>query len=161
MVVKPRVTVLATGAIEQPSVVAGWTLPGVMTTGGMQTLVRGYRTVPGRRVVVAGSGPLNLQLACELLKLGVRPVAVMDEAPRPGVAGLPDLLRMAGYAPGLTAAGVGYLARLAIAGVPVIWSARVLKLSGRDRVERIEFETRAGQRTVQTDLGTQNCTSIP
>ena len=38
-----------------------------MTTGALQTLVRAQRVSPGERVLIAGSGPLNLQLACELL----------------------------------------------------------------------------------------------
>jgi len=45
-------------------------LPGVLTTGGLQTLVRTQRVTPGQRILIAGSGPLNLQLACELLASG-------------------------------------------------------------------------------------------
>lgn len=71
----PRRLVLAPGAHERPVPLPGWTLPGVMTTGSLQTLVRGQRVCPGERVLIAGSGPLNLQLACELLACGVKPVA--------------------------------------------------------------------------------------
>ena len=42
-----------------------------MTTGAAQTLARAYRVAPGKRVVIAGNGPLNLQLACELVAGGV------------------------------------------------------------------------------------------
>ena len=66
----------------------GWTLPGVMTTGAAQTLLRSYRVLPGRRVVVAGNGPLNLQVACELHRAGAKIVAVAELAPRPGAASL-------------------------------------------------------------------------
>ena len=66
----PRRLILATGAHEAPVPVPGWTLPGVMTTGGLQTLVRTQRVSPGQRVLIAGNGPLNLQLACELLAGG-------------------------------------------------------------------------------------------
>ena len=81
---RPRRLVLAPGAHERPVPLPGWTLPGVMTTGSLQTLVRAQRVCPGERVLIAGSGPLNLQLACELLACGVRPVAVLEAAPRPG-----------------------------------------------------------------------------
>ena len=67
----PERLVLAAGAHERPVPVPGWTLPGVMTTGALQTLARAYRVAPGERVVIAGNGPLNLQLACELLAGGV------------------------------------------------------------------------------------------
>ena len=64
---RPRRLILAPGAHERPVPLPGWTLPGVMTTGSLQTLVRAQRVCPGERVLIAGSGPLNLQLACELL----------------------------------------------------------------------------------------------
>ena len=67
---RPRRLVLAPGAHERPVPLPGWTLPGVMTTGALQTLVRAQRVCPGERVLIAGSGPLNLQLACELLAGG-------------------------------------------------------------------------------------------
>ncbi len=46
--------------------IPGWTLPGVMTVGGLQTLARSYRVAPGQRIVIAGNGPLCLQTAAEL-----------------------------------------------------------------------------------------------
>ena len=81
---RPRRLMLAPGAHERPVPLPGWTLPGVMTTGALQTLVRAQRVCPGERVLIAGSGPLNLQLACELLAGGVKPLAVVEAAPRPG-----------------------------------------------------------------------------
>ena len=83
---RPRRLVLAPGAHERPVPLPGWTLPGVMTTGALQTLVRAQRVCPGERVLIAGSGPLNLQLACELLAGGVKPLAVVEASPRPGPA---------------------------------------------------------------------------
>src|SRR5262245_52367008 len=79
----PRRLILAPGAHERPVPLPGWTLPGVMTTGSLQTLVRTQRVCPGERVLIAGSGPLNLQLACELLACGVKPLAVVEAALRP------------------------------------------------------------------------------
>ena len=48
---------IATGAIERPLPIPGWTLPGVMTAGALQSLIKGQRLIPGERIVVAGSGP--------------------------------------------------------------------------------------------------------
>ena len=69
---RPRRLVLATGAYEQSLPVPGWTLPGVMTVGALQTLARSYRVAPGERIVIAGNGPLCLQTAAELLDGGAR-----------------------------------------------------------------------------------------
>ena len=81
-----RQIVVAAGAFESAYPAPGWTLPGVMTTGAAQTLVRAYRVAPGKRVLVAGNGPLNLQVACELARSGVEVVAVAEAARRPGLA---------------------------------------------------------------------------
>ena len=83
---RPRRLVLATGAYEQALPVPGWTLPGVMTVGGLQTLARSYRVAPGQRIVIAGNGPLCLQTAAELLEGGANVVAVL-EAAAPRLAG--------------------------------------------------------------------------
>ncbi len=94
-VAAPRALVIASGAFERAHAVPGWTLPGVMTTGAMQTLWRSYRTLPGKRILIGGNGPLNLQVACELMAGGAEVVAVAEAAPilSPGRAGA--ALRMA------------------------------------------------------------------
>ncbi|HEY0182641.1 MAG TPA: FAD-dependent oxidoreductase [Rhodopila sp.] len=129
---RPRRLILATGAHEAPVPVPGWTLPGVMTTGGLQTLVRTQRVCPGERVLIAGSGPLNLQLACELLAGGVRPVAVLESAPRPGFAAWRDLARMASAAPDLLRDGIVMLRTLRRARVPVLWGTTLERLEAGD-----------------------------
>ena len=131
---RPRRLILAVGAHETPVPLPGWTLPGVMTTGGLQTLVRTQRVSPGRRVLIAGNGPLNLQLACELLACGVTPVAVLEAAARPGIAAWRDLARMVRAAPDLVRDGWGMLRRLRRAGVPVLWGTVLDRLEGDDRV---------------------------
>ena len=131
-----RQLVLATGAFERPYPVPGWTLPGVMTTGAAQTLVRAYRVAPGERILIAGNGPLNLQLADELRRAGVAAVAVAECAPRPGLRALTPALQALRAAPGLMLQGLAYQSRLKAAGVPVWWGHAVMSLEGRERVER-------------------------
>jgi len=108
----PRAVIIAAGAHERPHVVPGWTLPGVMTTGAGQTLWRSYRTLPGRRVLVAGNGPLNMQVACELAAGGAQVVAVAEAAPAP-ITRLRTAMAMAVADPMLAAKGARYLAALA------------------------------------------------
>ena len=132
---RPRRLILATGAHERPVPIPGWTLPGVLTTGGLQALVRTQLVCPGERVLLAGTGPLNLQVACELLARGVKPVAVLDSAPSPWRGSGLAAARMMFTAPGLVAEGMRMLSILRRAGVPVLWSSSVLRVTGTDRVE--------------------------
>jgi NADPH-dependent 2,4-dienoyl-CoA reductase/sulfur reductase-like enzyme len=90
--VSARQVVLATGAYESVPPFEGWTLPGVMTTGAAQGLVRSYRVTPGERVLIAGNGPLNLQLACELIAGGAQVLAVAESAPHPWPRHVPAVL---------------------------------------------------------------------
>ena len=106
----------------------GWTLPGVMTTGALQTLVRAQRVCPGERVLIGGTGPLNLQLACELVACGVKPVAVVEAAPRPGACGVARPLADGAACTRSGARGMAMLGTLKRAGVPVLWSARVTEV---------------------------------
>ena len=125
-----RQLILAPGAYERPVAFPGWTLPGVMTTGAGQTLARAYRVAPGRRVVVAGNGPLNLQLAAELIAGGAQVMAVLESAPRPGFRAAAALLVAAHSGADLLRDGARYLARLARAGVPVLWGHTVSAAEG-------------------------------
>jgi NADPH-dependent 2,4-dienoyl-CoA reductase/sulfur reductase-like enzyme len=127
---RPKRLVVATGAYERPHAVPGWTRPGVMTTGALQTLLRSYRVVPGRRVLIAGNGPLNLQVALELTQAGADVVGVAEASPGPRPAMLGTLARMALAAPGLTRQGAATLAGLRRHGVPVHWG---MTLTGVDR----------------------------
>ena len=118
---KPRCAIVATGAYERGLPLPGWTLPGVMTTGAAQGLLRSYGTLPGKRILVAGNGPLNLQVALELKRAGADAVAVAELATRPGPGSFVTALRMGLSAPGLAVNGIRYLAGLMRSGVPVLY----------------------------------------
>ena len=91
---RPKRLIVAAGAYERALPLPGWTLPGVMTTGAAQTLLRSYRVLAGRRVLLAGNGPLNIQVALELARAGAEVLAVVELAPKPGPWALPALGRM-------------------------------------------------------------------
>ncbi|MBL8587503.1 MAG: FAD-dependent oxidoreductase, partial [Methylobacteriaceae bacterium] len=131
-----RRIVLATGAAETCPPFPGWTLPGVMTTGAAQTFLRAYGVVPGRRLVIAGVGPLNLQLAAELAAAGAQVVAVVEGSAAPGLAAAPLLARMALAAPRLVIDGLDYRRRLRRAGAPLLHRAVILRAEGEGRLER-------------------------
>jgi D-hydroxyproline dehydrogenase subunit alpha len=164
----PRRLILATGAHERPVPVPGWTLPGVMTTGGLQTLARTQRVIPGDRVLIAGNGPLNLQLACELVAGGVNPIAVLEAAPRPGIAAWRNLARMARSAPDLVRDAWTMLRTLKRAGVPVLWGTMLDQLEGDDRVrtalaggQRFEIDTVALNMGFQPEVGLARALGVP
>jgi glycine/D-amino acid oxidase-like deaminating enzyme len=140
VVFRPRRLVLATGAHEWVRPVPGWTLPGVMTTGAAQTLLRAYRVAPGRRVLVGGCGPLNLQVAAELAASGVDVAACIEEAPAAGSgrghAGA--LARALAADPGLVAQGLRHTAALRRAGVPVLHGATVVRVLGEGHATGVE-----------------------
>jgi NADPH-dependent 2,4-dienoyl-CoA reductase/sulfur reductase-like enzyme len=80
--VRARAAILATGAQERPFPVPGWTLPGVMTIGAAQILLKTAAVVPRGRVVLAGCGPLLWLAAAQLQDAGVAIDALLDTTPR-------------------------------------------------------------------------------
>ena len=136
-----RALVLAAGAHERPAVIPGGTLPGVMTIGAAQTLARRYGVTPGGRVLIAGHGPLGLQLAAELVALGADVAGVAERsrmAPRP-------MLRAAMAEPGLVAKGAGYLIRLARAGIPVWRGTEVRAVTAQEGHLSVVLRSVAGE----------------
>ncbi len=128
--------VVAAGAYERPWPVPGWTLPGVMTTGAAQTLARSYRVAPGKRLLVAGNGPLNFQVAADLAASGIKVVALAEAAqPVLGARGA-DLSRLAQTRPDLLWQGATYVAALRQRGVPLLHGHVLIRVEGSGRAER-------------------------
>ncbi len=73
-----RCLVIATGAFDRHLPFPGWDLPGVMSGGAAQSLVKGSRVLPGQRIVVAGTGPFLLAVAATLLEAGGSVAAVVE-----------------------------------------------------------------------------------
>ncbi len=140
---KPRRLVVATGAYERGWPVPGWTLPGVMTTGAAQTLLRSYRVLAGRRILVAGNGPLNLQVALELHRAGAEVAAVAEAAPRPSLRHAGDIAAMGLSAPALLRQGIGYTRELAAAGIVLHHAAQVERIDAMDDALRARLSTGA------------------
>ena len=142
--VRARRLILATGAQERPMPIPGWTLPGVMTAGAGQILLKSAKTVPTGDVWLAGSGPLLLLLASQWLAAGVAIRGILDTTPRSNLwhalphlpAALPawrELLR-----------GVRWRNGLRHAGIPWHRVDGGLQAIGRDRIEGVSWQT-AGQ----------------
>lgn len=122
--------VVATGATERVLPFPGWDLPGVLTVGAAQALVKGQGVRPGHRVLVAGTGPLLLASASTLVRAGTGVVQVLD-------ANGPAAWRAAGpriLSPGRARDAAGYLADLARHRIPYRTGQAVIAAHGVDRV---------------------------
>ncbi|NPV55295.1 MAG: FAD-dependent oxidoreductase [Anaerolineae bacterium] len=130
-----RYLVLAAGAYDTPVPFPGWTLPGVMTAGGAQIMVKNQRVVPGKKALVSGSGPLILAVAANMISAGMRVEAVME-----GARLFPRVLGHAYAAWGQwhrMAEGVEYLTTLVKAGTPYKLGWSVIEARGEERVEEV------------------------
>jgi NADPH-dependent 2,4-dienoyl-CoA reductase/sulfur reductase-like enzyme len=135
--------ILATGARERFLPFPGWTLPGVLGAGGLQALVKGGLEVAGKRVVVAGSGPLLLAVAALLRARGARVLAVAEQA------GLGALLALA---PGLLRRPRLLAQALPWSTLPLRAGAWVTRAEGEGRLQRVWLRSPSGTRALETDF---------
>jgi len=155
-----RAVLVATGAGQNPLIVPGWTLPGVITAGAAQTLINVHRVLPGRRAVIIGIDPLALSVAQLMGAVGATvqgvvlpPANGLQLGPTSPKAAIRALSEFSAYAPGwwmALAAGAGkYLSRLAAAcfpqrglkveGFPLMLRQGALSISGSPRAETVEI----------------------
>jgi len=139
--------ILATGARERFLPFPGWTLPGVMGAGGAQALVKAGLDARGKRVVVAGSGPLLLAVSAFLTRAGARVEGIFEQAPLARLAGLG--LHMTLAQPGKLAEGARY--RLQTLGAKYHAGSWVTRAEGPGRVERVWIASGGRERALDCD----------
>ncbi|WP_434558850.1 FAD-dependent oxidoreductase [Pseudomonas sp. R1-6] len=151
-VLQGRHLLIATGALERPMPIPGWTLPGVMTAGAGQILLKSAAMVPAGPVVLAGCGPLLYLLAVQYLRAGIVIDALVDTSHRrdlikawreiPGaLRGWRDLLK-----------GAGLLAELKRAGIRHFRGAAHLRIEGEDRARALSFDSGGRHHQVGAEL---------
>ncbi|MCC7485173.1 MAG: FAD-dependent oxidoreductase [Burkholderiales bacterium] len=145
-----RQIILATGALERPMPLPGWTLPGVMTCGGAQVLLKSAAIVPEGRVVIAGSGPLLYLVATQLVRAGVKPAALLESTTHLGAA-LPHVPPFV-LAPGYLSKGMSMMGAVRGAGVPIRRGVRALRIAGGERAQRVEYEWRGARHAEPADV---------
>lgn len=150
--------ILATGAYERSVPFPGWTLPGVMTAGGAQRLVKTMRVRPGRRAVVAGTGPLLLVVANQLRTVDTEVVAVLEAGRHPW---WPRFLATAWGEWSLLKDAFEYWRGLRGAGIPLRFNHTVFEAHGDSKIEAVTYgpidpatwsPIRAHARKVEADL---------
>lgn len=140
---------VATGAMERPFPVEGWTLPGVMTAGAAQILLKASGAVLGPKVVLAGTGPLLWLIASQYIKANVPLAAILDTTPRANfLAAIPSLPSF--IASPYFAKGVGLLAKVR-GSVRVHTNVGRVVAEGDRRLERVRFFTGDRENVLEAD----------
>lgn len=143
--VRGRRILFSAGAVERPVPIPNWTLPGVMGAAAADILFKSADMVPEGPVVLAGSGPLLLLVACHLVDNGVKISAMVE------TAGLKDYFKAIAHLPGALRQGSyllkGLQMRLKVkrADVPLYIGCRDLAVFGKNQAEGLAFTCRGKQ----------------
>jgi thioredoxin reductase len=135
--VTARRLLVAAGAHDRPVAFPGWTLPGVLTAGGAQTLVKTQRVLPGERIVFAGAGPLALAFPAQLRGYGANVVLVTEAGPAPRARDIARLLAAARGNVDLLRDAARYRTQLLRHRVPLRYGRIVVRADGDGRVESV------------------------
>lgn len=139
--------VLATGARELLLPFPGWTLPGVTGAGGLQALAKQGWPLAGKRVVIAGSGPLLFAAAATAHRHGAKVLGIYEQAGRDAVAQFAlGLWRW----PGKLAQAMTL--RAGLLGTGYHCGSLVRRALGADKVRAVEIENRHGLQCLDCDL---------
>ncbi|HWU37248.1 MAG TPA: FAD-dependent oxidoreductase [Candidatus Acidoferrum sp.] len=149
-VLKADAIIVAAGAYDRPVAFPGWTLPGVWTAGGAQAMLKGQRIVPGRRVLLAGAGPLLLPVAKALMGAGATVVAVVEATTR--LEWVLRAHRMLGHWDRLGDV-LQYESALLRARIPRFFGHVVTRAAGTDGVERVTIAAADRQSAVADKAG--------
>jgi NADPH-dependent 2,4-dienoyl-CoA reductase/sulfur reductase-like enzyme len=125
--------ILATGARERFLPFPGWTLPNVIGAGGLQALVKTGLSIQGKRVVIAGTGPLLLAVADYLVTHGANVLLIAEQA---------SSMRLARFGFAVLGAGKSgqalYLKRR-LAGVKYLKDCWPVAAHGKEKIESVSL----------------------
>ncbi|CAB1065686.1 Sarcosine oxidase alpha subunit (EC [Olavius sp. associated proteobacterium Delta 1] len=154
-----RAVLVAAGACQNPLILPGWTLPGVITAGAAQTMINVHRVLPGHKAVIIGIDPLCLAVAQLLIAVGAEVLGVflppangLQSGPTSPKAAIRTLAGFSAYAPGflmtLAAKAGKYMSTLAAAGfprrgikidgLPLMLRQAALSISGLERAQAVK-----------------------
>ncbi len=135
--IQAQAIILASGTYERVAAFPGWTLPGVMTTGAAQTLLKEQGILPGQKIILAGTGPLQLITAAALLQAGAEIVAVLEGNAVAGKAIRLPLQSLSALWSQRNRLNEGWQSWRALrkAGVPYLAGWGVIAAEGKDSVE--------------------------
>lgn len=140
--VRARHVLIAAGAMERPVPIPGWTLAGVMGAAAADILFKSCDMVPEGPVVLAGSGPLLLLVACRLLDNQVEVAGMIEtngiSSYLKALPHMPQALRVPHY----LVKGLAMRRKVRKARIPVYQNATKLRIEGESSAESLSFEAR-------------------
>ena len=148
-----RRVMIAAGCYDMPVAMPGWTLPGVMSAGAVQTMLKSQQVVAGQPITLLGTHPLLLVLATQLLDAGANVAAILmpQTLRQMARAALPHLMG-AMQSPGpLIAAGTA-MARLRMAGVQIVTGAQPLGFIGEGSLRAVEYISQGQVRSIPAQV---------
>jgi len=119
-IIRPRKIIIAVGGKENTIPFPGWTLPGIMTAGAAQTMTNVHRTLPGKKILMVGSGNVGLIVSYHLIQAGAVVVGIIDIANE-----------ISGYRV--------HADKIQRAGVPVYLNRKILSATGSGRVDTVNI----------------------
>lgn len=145
-----RQVILCTGAMERPFPIPGWTLPGVLTAGAAQILLKSADVVPAEPVVLAGCGPLLYLLGWQYVRAGVPIRAIVDTTD--GADYQRALAHLGGALAGwrYLKKGLALMRALKRGGVPFYKGATALSVEGDEAVRALRFTSRGQSHRIAT-----------
>ncbi len=132
--------ILATGARERFLPFPGWTLPNVMGAGGLQALAKSGLSVKGKRIVVAGSGPLLLAVASYMRKHDADVCLIAEQAEQMSI--LRFGMRLAFHPSKLVQA---VTLQAGLLGVPYISSCWPTAAHGKEKLDSVTLHRKNGE----------------
>jgi len=150
--------VLATGALERPFPIPGWTLPGVLTAGAAQILLKSAGEVPTEPPVLVGCGPLLYLLGWQYVRAGVPIRALVDTTRHEDRWRAKRHMISALRAWPYLAKGLQLLRALREAGVPIHEGADDLRIEGApgddgtERAHALSFSVRGVPQRIEANV---------
>ncbi|HIE78099.1 MAG TPA: FAD-dependent oxidoreductase [Candidatus Thioglobus sp.] len=142
--------IIATGATERPVPIPGWTLPGVMTVGAIQILIKSSSLVPSEAILV-GSGPLLYLTAVQLIAAGKPPKALIETQTIDNYfSALPHLARAVRNYKQLSK-GIGLINLIRKEGVQRFSASKDINILGDTSAESITFSSGGVKHDINSD----------
>ncbi len=150
--VQAKRLILATGAMERPFPIPGWTLPGVITAGAAQIMLKSSGAVPEGKIVIAGCGPLAWLVASQLLSAGANDLTFLDATPagrkREALGALPHALFGNG---GDLFKGLSLIVHVKGSARQYVRGVTELRITGGDHARAVEYATARARDSVAAD----------
>jgi sarcosine oxidase subunit alpha len=131
--IQAKAIILACGAKEKAVFFPGWTKPGVLYAGALQTLVNLWGVAPGERVLILGAGNVGLIIAYQLVQAGLRVAGIIEK--RAGIGGFQV-----------------HANRVKRLGIPIFFNAELLEAGGLEQVEEATIGLGRERMTVKADV---------